>query len=225
MSFITHVLSRRPESLSGPLLADTYVTMLAGRNAWYGRQLANGSLKPSDGDAVPGKGVIQGVSAVRAFTSLLASAPVPLGPGGTTCPAIDVLPTLCGLNDLLFHGASVGDFVEGMWRETQQDPAERLLSRSTREGAAFIPTLLSPVLDAPEAPIVEKLTNKKTVGVVRLPEPFLSDDQLSAMGIDVECMDKYRRSYLAFRAGDATGASGELTKCSSMSSVGSRQQA
>merc|ERR1711981_1226516 len=82
MSFITHVLSRRPEMLSGPLLADLYVTMLAGRNAWYGRQLAAGALTPADGDVVPGKGHIQGPSAVRAFALLLSSAEVPLGAVG-----------------------------------------------------------------------------------------------------------------------------------------------
>jgi len=42
-----------------------------------------------------------------------------------------------------------------------------------------------------------------------LSEPFLSDDKLAAIGIDVESMDKFRTEYLAFRAGDAGGACGE----------------
>jgi len=206
MSFITHVMSRRPETLSGPLLADTYVTMLAGRNAWYGRQLASGSLKASDGDCVPGKGVIQGVSAVRAFTMLLACAPVPLGPDGSLCSAIDLLPTLRGLNDLLFHGATVEGFVNSMWREMQQDPADRLLSRATRDGLAFIPTLLNP---SPEA------AAPSAIGLQKLPEPFLSDDKLASMGIDVEFMDKFRKDYLSFRCGESFGATGEIARSSS----------
>lgn len=216
MSFITHVLSRRPESLSGPLLADTYVTMLAGRNAWYGRQLAAGKLKPENGDYVEGKGVIQGVSAVRAFTQLLACAGVPLGPEGRLCPAIDLLPTLQGLNKLLFHGGSACEFVKTMWQEVQQDPAERLLSRATRDGLAFIPTLLAPEA-APEEDEhgPDGSSTPTALGVLKLPEPFLSDDKLAALGIDVESMDRYRRSYLAFRRGDATGAMGEVNRVAS----------
>ena len=59
MIFITHLISHEPEGLAGPLLADTYVTLLKGRNAWYGLQLASGKLRPEDGDVVPGKGLIQ----------------------------------------------------------------------------------------------------------------------------------------------------------------------
>jgi len=212
MTFITHILSRRPETLSGPLLADTYVTMLAGRNAWYGRQLANGALKASDGDSVPGKGVIQGVSAVRAFTMLLACAPVPLGPQGKPCSAIDLLPTLKGLNKLLFDDGSVEHFVDSLWKEMKQDPAERLLSRATRDGLAFIPTLLT-------AESGESTDGRydTAIGVRKLPEPFLSDDKLASMGIDVESMDRFRKSYLAFRAGDSFGAAGEFSRQSSNS--------
>merc|ERR1719198_631971 len=123
MSFITHVLSQRPEALSGPLLADTYVTMLAGRNAWYGRQLASGTLRACDGDIVPGKGHIVGPSAVRAFASLLACAPVPLGKDGACCSAIELLPTLRRLDALLFEDAPVSSFIEAMRAESQCDPA------------------------------------------------------------------------------------------------------
>lgn len=39
MVFITRLLSKHPEDLHGPLLADTYVTLLKGRNAWYGERV------------------------------------------------------------------------------------------------------------------------------------------------------------------------------------------
>ena len=59
MIFITHLLAEEPEALAGPLLADAYVTLLKGRNSWYGEQLATGKLTPAMGDNVPGKGTIQ----------------------------------------------------------------------------------------------------------------------------------------------------------------------
>lgn len=59
MIYITHLLSEEPERLAGPLLADTYVTLLKGRNAWYGHQLATGELTPDMGDSIKGKGMIQ----------------------------------------------------------------------------------------------------------------------------------------------------------------------
>ncbi|KAH7298931.1 hypothetical protein KP509_25G065000 [Ceratopteris richardii] len=71
MVFITHLLTEEPEKLAGPLLADTYVTLLKGRNAWYGQKLAQGELRPDMGDSFQGKGTIQGVSAVEAFYELL----------------------------------------------------------------------------------------------------------------------------------------------------------
>merc|ERR1719198_1497824 len=167
MSFITHVLSRRPESLSGPLLADTYVTMLAGRNAWYGRQLASGTLRACDGDIVPGKGHIVGVAAVKAFHSLLANAMVPLGPDGELVPAINFLATLRGLHEVLFDGCSIPDFVSGIRKECRfEDPAETLLSADVQDGLAFIPTLL-----APEAVMPARRSEMRKI----LSEPFLSD--------------------------------------------------
>jgi glycerol-3-phosphate dehydrogenase (NAD+) len=215
MTFITHVLSRRPETLSGPLLADTYVTMLAGRNAWYGRQLASGALTPADGDVVPGKGHIQGPSAVRAFTSLLASAEVPLGPDGAMCLALDLLPTLRSLHAVLFEGATIEAFVEGVRAESREDPSEKLLSKAVNEGRAFIPTLLVPeertgaVLSRKGASCPEALSMKIRQPEPRIAEAFLSDDQLAALGIDAESMDAYRRNYAAFRIGNAVGARGE----------------
>nr|CAB3479400.1 unnamed protein product [Digitaria exilis] len=62
---------QQPEKLAGPLLADTYVTLLKGRNAWYGQMLAKGELSPDMGDSIKGKGMIQGISAVGAFFELL----------------------------------------------------------------------------------------------------------------------------------------------------------
>lgn len=67
MIFITHLLAKNPEKLAGPLLADTYVTLLKGRNAWYGQKLANGELTLDMGDSIKGKGMIQ----VCFFFSLL----------------------------------------------------------------------------------------------------------------------------------------------------------
>lgn len=59
MIFITHLLAEEPERLAGPLLADTYVTLLKGRNAWYGQKLAKGEINLDMGDSIKGKGMIQ----------------------------------------------------------------------------------------------------------------------------------------------------------------------
>lgn len=59
MIFITHLLTEEPEKLAGPLLADTYVTLLKGRNAWYGQMIAKGELSLDMGDSITGKGMIQ----------------------------------------------------------------------------------------------------------------------------------------------------------------------
>lgn len=59
MIFITYLLAEEPEKLAGPLLADTYVTLLKGRNAWYGQMLAKGELNLDMGDSISGKGMIQ----------------------------------------------------------------------------------------------------------------------------------------------------------------------
>merc|ERR1712118_29542 len=167
MTFITHVLSRRPGSLSGHIV---------------------------------------GVSAVKAFHALLANAMVPLGPEGALRPALDLLVTLRGLHGVLFEGLSVPDFVDRMRLESLEDPAETLLSLEVQDGLAFIHTLLAPDAVAPSRRVhCEVRTGMRK----NLSEPFLSDDKLAAIGIDVESMDKFRTEYLAFRAGDAGGASGE----------------
>ena len=65
MIFITHLLTEEPEKLAGPLLADTYVTLLKGRNAWYGQKLAKGELSLEMGDSIKGKGMIQVIFATH----------------------------------------------------------------------------------------------------------------------------------------------------------------
>merc|ERR1712159_965579 len=118
------------------------------------------------------------------------------GTDGSSCPAVEVLPTLRGLHGVLFEGSSIPDFVEGMRLESLEDPAETLLSPEVQDGMAFIPTLL-----APEAVVPSHRGHGEMRKV--LSEPFLSDDKLASIGIDVESMDKFRSEYLAFRAGDA----------------------
>jgi glycerol-3-phosphate dehydrogenase (NAD+) len=71
MIFITHLLTEQPEKLAGPLLADTYVTLLKGRNAWYGQMLAKGELSPDMGDSIKGKGMIQVMELLFSFHFVL----------------------------------------------------------------------------------------------------------------------------------------------------------
>lgn len=66
MIFITHLLAEEPEKLAGPLLADTYVTLLKGRNSWYGQMLAKGELSRDMGENISGKGMIQVSIAISA---------------------------------------------------------------------------------------------------------------------------------------------------------------
>jgi len=47
---------------------------------------------------------------------------------------------------------------------------------------------------------------------VSIERAFLPDDKLAASGIDVERMVEFRRNYVAFRAGEAVGSSGEPCK-------------
>jgi len=59
MIYITRLLAENPGPLAGPLLADTYVTLLKGRNAWYGGKLAKGEITTEMGDTFSGTGTIQ----------------------------------------------------------------------------------------------------------------------------------------------------------------------
>lgn len=130
MIFITHLLTEEPEKLAGPLLADTYVTLLKGRNAWYGQKLAKGELSLEMGDSIKGKGMIQGVSAVRAFYELLSHsslnvlnpeenkhvAPVEL------CPILKMLYKI-----LIIRESPTQAILQALRDETMNDPRERIL--------------------------------------------------------------------------------------------------
>jgi hypothetical protein len=58
MMYITRLLANEPEKLEGPLLADTYVTLLKGHNAWYWKKLANAKLSLEMGVSIKCKGAI-----------------------------------------------------------------------------------------------------------------------------------------------------------------------
>ncbi|KAI4323477.1 hypothetical protein L6164_023076 [Bauhinia variegata] len=129
MIFITHLLAEEPEKLAGPLLADTYVTLLKGRNAWYGQKLANGELSLEMGDSIKGKGMIQGVSAVKAFYELLSQtslnvlnpeenkhvAPVEL------CPILKMLHKI-----LIIRECPPQAILQALRDETMNDPKDRI---------------------------------------------------------------------------------------------------
>ncbi|KAI5681623.1 hypothetical protein M9H77_02851 [Catharanthus roseus] len=143
MIFITHLLAEEPEKLAGPLLADTYVTLLKGRNAWYGQKLAKGELSLDMGDSIKGKGMIQGVSAVKAFYELLSQsrlnvlnptenkhvAPVEL------CPILKTLHKILILRELSCEG-----ILQALRDETMNDPRERIEIAQTH--AFYRPSLL-----------------------------------------------------------------------------------
>ncbi|KAK6933917.1 Glycerol-3-phosphate dehydrogenase, NAD-dependent, N-terminal [Dillenia turbinata] len=146
MILITHLLAEEPEKLAGPLLADTYVTLLKGRNAWYGQKLAKGELSLDMGDSIKGKGMIQGVSAVKAFFELLSQfslsvldtekkpvAPVEL------CP---ILKTLYKI--LIVREVSSEAILQTLRDETMTDPRDRIEIAQTH--AFYRPTILSPRL-------------------------------------------------------------------------------
>ena len=59
MIFIINLLTKEPEKLAGPLLADTYLTLLSGCNACYGQMIAKGQLSLDMGDNISGKRIIQ----------------------------------------------------------------------------------------------------------------------------------------------------------------------
>ncbi|KAL2609880.1 hypothetical protein R1flu_028453 [Riccia fluitans] len=144
MIYITHFLSEEPERLAGPLLADTYVTLLKGRNAWYGHQLATGELTPAMGDIITGKGMIQGVSAVEAFHELLKQpslsvihpetkesvAPVEL------CPILQFLYRILIQRDLEPAG-----ILNALRDENMYDPRQRI--EVAQDKANYMPQLLS----------------------------------------------------------------------------------
>ncbi|XP_047342518.1 probable glycerol-3-phosphate dehydrogenase [NAD(+)] 1, cytosolic [Impatiens glandulifera] len=129
MIFITHLLSEEPEKLAGPLLADTYVTLLKGRNAWYGLKLAKGELSLEMGDSIKGKGMIQGVSAVKAFYELLSQPQlsVPHPEEKKPVAPVQLCPILKTLYKILIsREVSLDAILQALRDQTLNDPRERI---------------------------------------------------------------------------------------------------
>ncbi|KAL6981049.1 glycerol-3-phosphate dehydrogenase (NAD(+)) [Sarracenia purpurea var. burkii] len=129
MIFITHLLAEEPEKLAGPLLSDTYVTLLKGRNAWYGQKLALGELSLDMGDSIKGKGVIQGVSAVKAFYELLSQCHISILHPDEKKPVAPV--ELCPILKTLYKILITREFqsqaiLQALRDETMHDPRERI---------------------------------------------------------------------------------------------------
>lgn len=149
MIFITHLLAKEPEKLAGPLLADTYVTLLKGRNAWYGQKLAKGELTLDMGDTIKGKGMIQGVSAVKAFYELLSHSSLSVLHPEDNKPVapVELCPILKTLyNILITRGVSSEGILVALRDETMNDPRELIEIAQThvfyRPSLLGYPTLL-----------------------------------------------------------------------------------
>ncbi|KAL8162325.1 hypothetical protein V2J09_013814 [Rumex salicifolius] len=143
MIFITHLLAEDPEKLAGPLLADTYVTLLKGRNAWYGHMLAKGELTPDMGDSIRGKGMIQGVSAVGAFYQLLSQPSLNILRPGESKPVapVELCPILKTLYKILItREHSTMAILQSLRDESLNDPRERI--EIAQSHAFFKPSLL-----------------------------------------------------------------------------------
>uniref|UniRef100_A0A7N0UQE1 glycerol-3-phosphate dehydrogenase (NAD(+)) n=1 Tax=Kalanchoe fedtschenkoi TaxID=63787 RepID=A0A7N0UQE1_KALFE len=143
MIFITHLLAEEPEKLAGPLLADTYVTLLKGRNAWYGQKLAKGELSLEMGDSIKGKGMIQGVSAVKAFYDLLSQSSLSIKHPDDNNPVapVELCPILKALYKMLITRDSPPQCVlEALRDETMNDPRDRIEMAQTH--AFYRPSLL-----------------------------------------------------------------------------------
>ncbi|CAI0374894.1 unnamed protein product [Linum tenue] len=143
MIFITHLLAEEPEKLAGPLLADTYVTLLKGRNAWYGQMLAKGELSRDMGDSIKGKGMIQGVSAVGAFYELLSQQSLSVLHPGVKKPVapVELCPILKTLYTILISRERSSEAIlQALRDETLNDPRERIEIAQTH--AFYRPSLL-----------------------------------------------------------------------------------
>ncbi|KAL9239987.1 hypothetical protein vseg_014254 [Gypsophila vaccaria] len=148
MIFITHLLAEDPEKLAGPLLADTYVTLLKGRNAWYGQMLAKGGLSLDQGDSISGKGMIQGVSAVGAFYELLSQSSLNVSRHGESKPVrpVDMCPILKTLYKILItREQSSKDILQALRDENMNDPRERI--EIAQSHAFYMPSLLGQPLN------------------------------------------------------------------------------
>lgn len=143
MIFITHLLAEEPEKLAGPLLADTYVTLLKGRNAWYGQKLAKRELSLDMGDSIKGKGMIQGVSAVKAFYELLGQSRLSIfhpNENNHVAP-VELCPILKTLYKILIgREVSSEAILETLRDETMNDPRERI--EIAQSHAIYRPSLL-----------------------------------------------------------------------------------
>ncbi|GKU89802.1 hypothetical protein SLEP1_g3893 [Rubroshorea leprosula] len=143
MIFITHLLAEEPEKLAGPLLADTYVTLLKGRNAWYGQMLAKGEISRDMGDSISGKGMIQGVSAVGAFYELLSQSSLSVLHPGEKKPVapVELCPILKTLYKILIsREESSQAILQALRDETLNDPRERI--EIAQSHAFYRPSLL-----------------------------------------------------------------------------------
>ncbi|CAK9311478.1 unnamed protein product [Citrullus colocynthis] len=143
MIFITHLLAEEPEKLAGPLLADTYVTLLKGRNAWYGQKLAEGKLSLDMGDSIKGKGMIQGVSAVKAFYELLSQSSLSVLHPEDNMPVAPV--KLCPILNMLYNILITREFsseaiLQALRDETITDPRDRIKIAQTH--VFYKPSLL-----------------------------------------------------------------------------------
>ncbi|KAL0453139.1 UNVERIFIED_CONTAM: putative glycerol-3-phosphate dehydrogenase [NAD(+)] 1, cytosolic [Sesamum latifolium] len=143
MIVITHLLTEEPEKLAGPLLADTYVTLLKGRNAWYGQMIAKGQLSLDMGDSISGKGTIQGVSAIEAFYELLSQpslnvlhpdANKPVAPV-ELCPILKILYKI-----LITREQGAEAILQALRDENLNDPRDRIEIAQTH--AFYRPSLL-----------------------------------------------------------------------------------
>lgn len=144
MIFITHLLTEEPEKLAGPLLADTYVTLLKGRNAWYGQMLAKGQLSLDMGDSIKGKGTIQGVSAVGAFYELLSQSSLNVFDPEENKPVapVELCPILKTLYKVLItRELSTEAILQALRDETMKDPRDRI--ELAQNHSFFRPSLLS----------------------------------------------------------------------------------
>ncbi|XP_010269672.1 PREDICTED: probable glycerol-3-phosphate dehydrogenase [NAD(+)] 1, cytosolic [Nelumbo nucifera] len=129
MIFITHLLAEEPEKLAGPLLSDTYVTLLKGRNAWYGQMLAKGELSLDMGDSIKGKGMIQGVSAVGAFYELLSQSSLSVLHPDENKPVapVELCPILKTLYKILIKREIPSQAIlQALRDETMYDPRDRI---------------------------------------------------------------------------------------------------
>ncbi|MED6209582.1 Glycerol-3-phosphate dehydrogenase [NAD(+)] gpdhc1, cytosolic [Stylosanthes scabra] len=143
MIFMTHLLAEEPEKLAGPLLADTYVTLLKGRNAWYGQMLAKGQLSPDMGDSISGKGMIQGVSAVEAFFELLSQSSLNVLHPEENKPVapVELCPILKTLYKILIsRELSSQAILKALRDENLNDPRERI--EIAQSHAFYRPSLL-----------------------------------------------------------------------------------